>query len=242
MRQIGIIPAAGKGNRLKLLFSKELYPIPKMKEYFPVILSNVLALKSISILEIIIVISPDKVDILKFLGNGNRFGVSINYVVQEHSVSLPDAIAKAADQLRDKEVYFLMADTFITQDDFLVVFNERVNRDFDISLGCFVTTNPGKFSTLTFQNGKVNFCEDKNPNSSSNIMWGFWRWNKEFTNRLISATLLYSDDTKEQTMTDILQDEIKSELVEAVVLKEHHYWDLGTFDEIELFLKTILRD
>ena len=236
MKKVGLIPAAGKGSRLGLPFSKELYPIPFKSMYYPVILNNILALKSINITEIVIIISPDKHDIMKYLGNGSSWDVTINYVIQEKAVSLPDALSKGNNIILDKEVYFLMADTVIEPNNFLIEFYERINSDYEISLGCFYTDNPGKFATLEMVNGVVNFCEEKNPESKSNIMWGFWRWNPSFTKKLIEASKSHTLVAGEQTMSEIISEEIKLGMVEGILLNNYKYWDLGTFDEIDSFV------
>lgn len=236
MQKVGLIPAAGKGQRLGLPFSKELYPIPFKMMYYPVILNNILALKSINITEIVIIISPDKHDIMKYLGNGSRWDVIINYVIQEKAVSLPDALSKGYNIIFGKEVYFLMADTLIEPNDFLIDFYEKINRDYEISLGCFYTDNPGKFATLEMVNGVVNFCEEKNPESSSNIMWGFWRWSPSFTEKLIEATNFHTLVNGEQTMSEIIREKIKLGMVQGILLDNYKYWDLGTFDEIDSFI------
>lgn len=237
MKRIGLIPAAGKGSRLGLAFPKELLPIPLRDEYFPVILSNILALKKIDIIEIIIIINSEKTEIMKYLGNGSRWKVKIDYCVVEEPISLPDSLSRAFNLIENREVFFLMADTFIENDDFLINFNKRVSNDFEISLGCFYTNNPSKFATLGHTNGIVDFCEEKNANSLSNIMWGFWRWNPSFSKKLFDAVKKFNFQYKEQTMSEIIQTEISNKSVQAILLENYTYWDFGTFDEINEFVR-----
>lgn len=237
MKKIGLIPAAGKGSRLGSPFSKELYPIPLHDEYYPIILSNLLALKMIDVIEIVIIINSEKSDIMKFLGNGSKWGLVLNYVVQETSISLPNALAQAQSIIDGKEVFFLMADTIIEDNDFLVKFMSLMLDSFEISLGCFSTDTPGKFATVTIENGIVSFCEEKNPDSKSRTMWGFWRWKPSFTNKLVMATESYSKNVKEQTMSEIIENEINSGLVQGVFLEGYKYWDFGTQEEINRYIR-----
>ncbi len=236
MKRIGLIPAAGKGTRLGLPFSKELYPVPLRGEYFPIILNNIISLKKIGINEIVIIINAQKNDILKFLGNGSRWDVKIDYVIQEDAVSLPDALSQAWNLIEGKIVYFLMADTLIEPDDFLSKFEEQLDDSFEISLGCFNTNNPEKFATLSMENGIVNSCEEKNKYSTNNIMWGFWRWKPDFTPKLINAVKNHFELEREQTLSEIITDQIESGKVQGILLSQYKYWDFGTHDEIMQFL------
>lgn len=240
MRKIGLIPAAGKGSRLGLPFSKELYPLPFHNDFYPVILSNLLAFKTIGIDEIILVVSAEKSDIIKYIGNGSKWDLKICYVIIEFPISLPDSLAHAYNLMKNKEVYFLMADTLIENNDFLIEFNKNVNTKYKISLGCFYTDNPSKFATLTMKNGIVDFCEEKNPGSRSNIMWGFWRWNPSFSRQLIKSVNSYKLNSEEQTMSEIIQEDISNGFVQGIVLEKYKYWDLGTFDEINKFINSKL--
>jgi glucose-1-phosphate thymidylyltransferase len=236
MEKIGLIPAAGMGSRLNLPFSKELFPMPLNTDYIPVILNNIIALKKIEVSNIVIVINHNKSDIMRYLGNGRRFGVSISYVVQESPVSLPHALAEAANLIDNKEVFFLMGDTIISKDDFLLDFVSKIDYSFDISLGCFYTDNPGKFATVRLESGIVKFCEEKNPMSSNELMWGFWRWTPSFTKQLVRKTKSFKVDSKEQTLSELIFDEISKNQVQGIILHKHKYWDFGTFDEINKYI------
>jgi glucose-1-phosphate thymidylyltransferase len=237
MKKIGLIPAAGKGSRLGLPFSKELYPVPYRNEYFPIILNNILSLKKIGVLEIVIIINPKKNDILNFLGNGSRWDVKIDYVIQEDAVSLPNALSQAWNLIEGKIVYFLMADTIIEPDDFLSRFEIQLDESYEISLGCFITDNPEKFATLSMENGIVNFIEEKNKYSTNNIMWGFWRWKPDFTPNLFNAVKNYNNFDREQTLSEIITDQVETGKVQGILLNQYKYWDFGTHDEIIKFLK-----
>jgi len=86
---IGLIPAAGKGERLGFPFPKELYPVIENNHYKPVshyILEN---MTSAGVKHITIVINDTKHQLIKYFGNGSRFNCDISYVVQELRVDDP---------------------------------------------------------------------------------------------------------------------------------------------------------
>lgn len=67
---IGLIPVAGKGNRLGLPFSKEMFPDIRAVNYRPIMMYTIEAMKLAGIEHIIFTINPHKSDTLTFLGNG----------------------------------------------------------------------------------------------------------------------------------------------------------------------------
>lgn len=96
MSIIGIIPAAGKGERMQPLgFSKELLPlvdagrVRAVSEY--IIERMILA----GATEICIVIAPDKTDIVSYYAD-HKYKCDIFFVVQPEPLGLCDAIFRAA--------------------------------------------------------------------------------------------------------------------------------------------------
>lgn len=108
----GIILAGGEGRALypsEKVISKELLPVyDKPMIYYPIS-----TLMEAGIREIIIISSPDNVPIFKkILGNGERFGISLSYAVQEK----PEGIAKA----------FLAARDFVGNDTCALILGDNI--------------------------------------------------------------------------------------------------------------------
>ena len=93
----GIILAGGQGNRLNPVtryISKQLTPIyDKPMIYYPLSTLMLMGIK-----EILIVTSREDNDKFKKLfGNGNQFGISIDYVIQEEPLGIADALIRGED-------------------------------------------------------------------------------------------------------------------------------------------------
>lgn len=235
MKKVGLIPAAGKGSRLGLPFPKELYPLPLSENYVPVILKNILALKKIDVTDIVIVINYEKSSIMKYLSDGSLWGVNISYVVQDKSISLPNALDKAYQLIRGSEVYFLMADTIILEDDFLIYFEEKLDKNFDISLGCFKTLNPQKFAMVSFNNEIVTSIIEKPVQTDLEYMWGLWHWNESFTEELHNKVLKI-ESKNEQTLSEIAINFVNNNQIQFIDMQGYSYWDIGTYKEINKFI------
>ena len=87
----GIILAGGSGTRLSPLtksVNKQLLPIhDKPMIFYPL---SVMMLANIR--DILLIVNPGQMDNFRnLLGNGSRFGIKINYVVQDKPRGLPDA-------------------------------------------------------------------------------------------------------------------------------------------------------
>lgn len=112
---IGIVPAAGFGSRLKPLTNllpKELLPVGRH-----LIVERVVSeLRSAGILDLIFVVSPQKLAIFEALiGNGEKLGVHITYAVQPEMGGLADAISCAEPFVKPgSRLLIALGDSFFT--------------------------------------------------------------------------------------------------------------------------------
>jgi len=173
----GVIPAAGLGTRIQpLAFSKELLPvgtrfdgsIERPRAVSEHLLERMLAG---GVDRICFVISPAKTDIVSYFG-GNIGSAPICYVVQSNPNGLCDALFTAAPFIApDDEVYVGLPDTvwFPAEGyDFLP--------DGDLSFLLFPVARPELFdSVVTDHEGRVEQIEVKQPNASSEWIWGAFK-------------------------------------------------------------------
>lgn len=235
---IGLIPAAGKGLRLALPYPKELYPIVREKRYKPVaqfVLENMVAS---GIEHTIFVINETKHQLIGYFGDGHRFGIDISYVVQEPvyengnstSPGLAHALDSAYHLIRNKTVFFGMADTIMQPHDVFRRAFRQMRADDDVALVLFPTTNPEKFGMVRLdETGIVEEIVDKPRYTDLTEMWGCIIWRPSFTEHLHSAL-------HEQGLRDfakIMNNAIDAGLkFRGVRMTGGTYIDLGTYEEI----------
>lgn len=104
--------AGGKGSRLNpltLAQSKHLLPIyNKPMVYYPL---STLLLSGAS--EILVVVKPsDRQQFKRLLGDGNRFGVSVTYQVQDTPRGIADGLKAASSFIQGQEVAVILGDNF----------------------------------------------------------------------------------------------------------------------------------
>ncbi len=174
---IGIIPAAGAGQRIQPLgCSKELLPVgsrviegverPKaVAEYL------VERMIEAGAEQICLVISPEKTDIVEYFA-GRDYAAEIFYVIQQKPKGLCDALFRAEPFARKHgEVLIGLPDT--------IWFPENAYRsavDFEraeVHLVLFPVVNPSQFdSVLSDENGYVRHVDVKQADAQSNWIWG----------------------------------------------------------------------
>lgn len=166
----GIILAGGSGTRLYPLtqgISKQLLPIhDKPMIYYPL---SVLMLAGIR--DILVITTPDDIENFKrVLGDGERFGVNLEYKIQPS----PDGLAQA----------FILGEEFIGQDSVALVLGDNIyygsnfskkledanNRKNGATIFGYQVKDPRQFGVVEFdENKKVISIEEKPENPKSSL-------------------------------------------------------------------------
>lgn len=111
----GVVPVAGFGSRLKPLTNllpKELLPVGQH-----LIVERVVSeLKSVGILNLVFVVSPQKQSIFEaIIGDGTKLGVNVLYAVQLHMGGLADAVSCAEPFVPEGSRFLIaLGDSFFT--------------------------------------------------------------------------------------------------------------------------------
>jgi len=257
----GIVLAGGFGKRLAPftnVSNKHLAPIydEKKDEAVPMIYYSLNTLKNSGIVDIMIITSQEHCgDIVRVLGDGNDFGVSLTYRIQNMNrdiTGIAQALALSKDFASNENVAVILGDNFY-QDDFYQEFldfenktskinNLNVSEDKKIKSKIFIkqVSDPERF-------GVVDFSENQNKIIVENIIE---KPKNPKTNWVVTGLYLYTPEVfyiipqmkpskrKELEITDVNNWFVKNNNMEAC--KINGFWhDAGTpkgVREIEKFL------
>jgi glucose-1-phosphate thymidylyltransferase len=247
---IGIIPAAGKGNRLAPFpCPKELFPIG-YQDYLekgilqkrPKVISQYLIENIIGAgtKRLFIILGEDKYDIMRYYGDGNRFGVDIAYLFQDKLYGMPYAINLARSWVSTETVIFGMPDTIIEpKDAFQKLLRFHQGEKCDLTLGLFPTENPSKFGMVELDGqNNVTYIVDKPKETKLKFMWGCACWSPSFQDLIGKYIYSHPYSGKEIVLGDIFQEAIESKMtVKALKFKDGQYIDIGTTTELDSALR-----
>lgn len=173
---IGIIPAAGAGQRIQPLgCSKELLPVGSRAmdgALRPKAVSEYLVERMIAAgaTRICMVISAEKSDIVRYYAE-REYAAEIFYAVQKRPAGLCDALFRAEPFVREEEQVLIgLPDTiWFPENAFLPALDERA----DVDLVLFPVLNPAVFdAVICDQFGYVQTVEVKREDAHSHWIWG----------------------------------------------------------------------
>ncbi|WP_283597168.1 glucose-1-phosphate thymidylyltransferase RfbA [Photobacterium phosphoreum] len=149
----GIILAGGSGTRLYPItmgVSKQLLPVyDKPMIYYPL---SVLMLAGIK--EILIITTPEDQDSFKrLLGDGNRFGISLEYAVQEKPEGLAQAFIIGEDFIGDKSVCLVLGDNIFWGQGFSPKLISATDQTSGATVFGYEVQDPERFGVVEFDDG-----------------------------------------------------------------------------------------
>ncbi|MBR1274271.1 sugar phosphate nucleotidyltransferase [Bradyrhizobium sp. AUGA SZCCT0283] len=178
---IGLLPAAGLGTRLARHWPKELVSLSRTRSE-PICTLALRAMKCAGAERVVVVIAPQKQLIRDVLGNGAKFDLSLEYVIQPEPLGLPNVIASARDHLGDDNVVFALPDTiFLPSDALRIVHAARLRSGADVMLGVFPTSQPTHLAPVRMRGSVVTSILDKPTKTALRNTWGIIAWGAEFT-------------------------------------------------------------
>ncbi len=232
---VGLVPAAGKGERLGLPFPKELWPLIGKEEFYPVARRTVENLTTAGVRHIVVVTNANKPSVMQYLGNGSRFGAHIAYVCQEQfqnrgmSPGLSDALDCGYHLIRDKIVAFGMPDTIVEPVECFQPLLQAVREGADLALGLFPTAKPHKFGMVQCdERGAIERVVDKPAQTDLRLMWGVMAWSPRFTEHLHHVMTTEPTDFA-GVMNGALRQGLRGTGIE---IRDGRYLDLGTYDDL----------
>jgi len=110
---LGIIPAAGKGTRLKPMtdfIPKEMF-LYGPKPFIGYCLDS---MHFVGLKKVIVIVGHKKTSIIDYVKDGTAFGVNVDYAYQQQQNGLADAIYSASGHIKkEKDLFIILGDNII---------------------------------------------------------------------------------------------------------------------------------
>ncbi len=224
----GIILAGGSGTRLSPLtqvVSKQLLPVyDKPMIYYPL---ATLMLSDIT--EILIITTKEDNQRFKLLlGDGSRFGINIQYKVQEKPCGIPEAFLIGEDFIGDDRVCLILGDNIFHADTFInshIIPNINTNK---ATIFGYYVSDPSRYGIVELDNdNSVISIEEKPKDPKSNYaITGLYIFNNDVCS---VAKKLKPSARGETEIVDIIKDYLKRNILKVEILGRGVAWlDTGT--------------
>ena len=228
----GILLAGGSGSRLRPLtesISKQMLPVyDKPMIFYPL---SVLMLADIK--EILLISTPQDIELYKrTLGDGSRYGLSIEYKIQSKPNGIAEALLLAEDFIGEDQVCLILGDNIFYGLSLTATLQKAVAlKSGAIIFGCRVS-DPSRFGVVEFdENMKAVNIEEKPQNPKSNYaVTGIYFYDNEVVSY---AKSLKPSCRGELEITDINKIYLKKGALNVKVLERGFTWlDTGTIDSL----------
>jgi glucose-1-phosphate thymidylyltransferase len=154
-----LILSGGKGTRLRPIThtsAKQLLPVANK----PILFYGLEAVREAGITDVGIVVGDTAAEVEKAVGNGEKFGLRVNYIYQESPLGLAHAVKISRDFMKDDSFVMYLGDNLLKNGitSFVREF-EKGNCDAQILLAR--VRNPSDFGVAEIKDGRVVGLEEK---------------------------------------------------------------------------------
>ena len=148
----GIILAGGSGTRLQpitAIISKQLLPIfDKPMIFYPLVTLMELGIRDITI----IVTTYDLERFKSLLGNGDKYGIKIEYLVQDQPNGLAEAFIITKKKIAGSKTTLILGDNIFHSNSI----NENVIKEFNtgVKIFSYIVKDPERYGVIEFNQKK----------------------------------------------------------------------------------------
>jgi glucose-1-phosphate thymidylyltransferase len=228
----GILLAGGKATRLYPVtkcVSKHLLPVYNK----PVIYYSLSLLMLSGIKEVLIITSIEYINDFRLLfGNGDEYGVKIDYIIQDKPNGLPEAFILAEEWLDGSESCLVLGDNILYGNDLSIILQKCNASKQSTILACYNKT-PERYGVIELdsKSGKIISIEEKPKIPKSNyIIPGIYFFDK---NAPKFAKQLTPSSRGELEITDLINIYNNNAKLNIEIFGRGVAWfDVGNFDNL----------
>ena len=228
----GIILAGGSGTRLYPLtkcVSKQLMPVyDKPAIYYPLSTMMLSGIKDI----LIISTKRDLPLIEQLFGDGKKYGINIQYKVQENPNGLAEAFIIGEEFIGSDTVSLILGDNLISGDKLVRILQEAASmKDGAIVFG-YRVNNPSDFGIVEFdENNNVISIEEKPKEPKSDFaVPGLYFYDNDVVE---IAKNVKPSDRGELEITSVNQEYLRRKKLKVIILGRGAAWmDVGSYDSL----------
>ncbi len=228
----GIILAGGSGTRLYPLTSgtsKQMLPVyDKPMIYYPL---STLMLAGIR--NVLVISTPDDIDgFERLLGDGSKWGMSFDYVVQEKPEGLAQAFILGANFIGTDNVALVLGDNIFYGRGFQGILRQAAERETGATIFGYMVRDPERYGVVEFDDdGKAISLEEKPTAPRSNFaVPGLYFYDNDVVD--IAANLKPSA-RGELEITDVNRIYMERDRLQVEVLSRGFAWlDTGTHQSL----------